>query len=97
MPLEISSTESTLLIRRQSFERVELTRAAVDTRLNLTADEFRIEGDIIAIGPLPAYGWLGEFVDELETLGLVYFEDFFELSGNWPEWLKLFVMGAKAD
>ena len=24
--------------------------------------------------------------------GLTYFEDFFELSGNWPEWLRLFVV-----
>ena len=26
--------------------------------------------------------------------GLTYFDDFFELSGNWPEWLKLFATGA---
>jgi len=33
---------------------------------------------------------------ELETRGLVYFDDFFELSGNWPSWLSIFAMG-KAD
>jgi hypothetical protein len=27
----------------------------------------------------------------LESLGLVYFDDFFELSGNWPAWLNVFV------
>ena len=32
-------------------------------------------------------------IEELEGLGLRYFDDFFELSGNWPEWLKLFAMG----
>jgi hypothetical protein len=92
MPLEIASSDSTLLIRRSSFERAGLTRQKVDERLNLTADEFRMEGELIAIGPLPPYGWIGEFVAELEAMGLVYFDDFFELSGNWPDWLKLFAM-----
>jgi hypothetical protein len=90
MPLEIAGTDSTLLIRRESFERAGLTRASIDEKLNLTADEFRMEGDLIAIGPLPPYGWLGELVADLEELGLVYFDDFFELSGNWPDWLKLY-------
>jgi hypothetical protein len=30
---------------------------------------------------------------ELEDLGLTYFEDFFELTGNWPAWLRLVVVG----
>lgn len=96
MPLEIASSDATLLIRRDSFERAGLTREKVDARLNLTADEFRIEGDLIAIGPLPPYGWMGEFVGELESLGLVYFDDFFELSGNWPDWFKLFAMADRS-
>ena len=25
-----------------------------------------------------------------ERLGLAYYDDFFELSGNWPEWLSVF-------
>jgi hypothetical protein len=95
MPLEIPHHDSTLLIRKASFERAGLSRAAVDARLNLTADEFRVEGELIAIGPLPAYGWLGEFVAELETLGLAYSDDFFELSGNWPPWMTLFAMAAR--
>jgi hypothetical protein len=33
---------------------------------------------------------LADIIDELETSGLTYFEDFFELSGNWPEWLRLY-------
>ncbi len=92
MPLQIASNDATLLIRRSSFEKVGLTREIVDSKLNLTADEFRVEGNLIAIGPLPPYGWIGEFVQELESLGLVYFDDFFELSGNWPDWFKMFVM-----
>jgi hypothetical protein len=29
-------------------------------------------------------------IDDLERAGLVYFQDFFELSGNWPDWLVLY-------
>ncbi|MEO7083869.1 MAG: hypothetical protein ABI442_00920 [Gemmatimonadaceae bacterium] len=68
-----------------------MDRASIDERLGLTADEFRVEGDLVAIGPIYADGGnaISELIAELESLGLVYFDDFFELSGNWPEWLKL--------
>jgi hypothetical protein len=29
---------------------------------------------------------------ELENRGLAYFDDFFELSGNWPAWLSIYAM-----
>lgn len=96
MPLPIPDTAPTLLIRKQAFERIGLTRGAFDVRLNLTPDEFRVEGDLIAIGPLVGETALPHLVEELETLGLVYFDDFFELSGNWPDWLKLFALGTPA-
>ncbi len=92
MPLQIDATAPTLLIRRDAFERANLTRSMFDESLTLTADEFRIEGAVIAIGPLHGEHSLSELLDTLESAGLTYFEDFFELSGNWPEWLRLFVM-----
>jgi hypothetical protein len=94
MPLAIASGNPTLLIRRDAFERVGLTRQSVDDRLNLTPDEFRVEGSLIAVGPLVGDASLEELVAELEAVGLVYFDDFFELSGNWPDWLRLFALGA---
>ncbi len=96
MPLTLSHTAPTLLIRKSSFERVGLTRAQFDEALNLTADEFQMEGDIIAIGPLVGEDTLTDLIGQLEDQGLVYFDDFFELSGNWPEWLRLFVMSSRA-
>lgn len=93
MPLSTQSGVPTLIVRKEAFERVGLSRARLDERLNLTADEFRIEGTIIAIGPIHEEPSLLALVEELEALGLTYFDDFFELSGNWPEWLKLFAMG----
>src|SRR5687767_6298203 len=92
MPLSIPFAVPTIVIRKSAFERTGLTRQAIDERLNLTPDEFRIEGGLIAIGPIHGDEELTTFVEELEAAGLVYFDDFFDLSGNWPEWLKVFVM-----
>ena len=92
MPLPISAAAPTLFIRREAFERSGLTRAALDERLGLNEEEFRVEGTILAIGPIPGEVALTALIDELETLGLAYFDDFFELSGNWPEWLQLYAM-----
>jgi len=90
--LPISTGAPTLFIRRQAYESSDLSRAEIDDRLGLTADEFRVEGDCIAIGPI--HGGQGDaliqLVSDLESRGLAYFEDFFELSGNWPDWLKLY-------
>ena len=91
MPLPVSSGAPTLFIRRTSYERSELVRAALDERLGLTPDEFRVDGSLVAIGPIFDEEAFGEVTDALEKLGLVYFEDFFELSGNWPAWLTLLV------
>lgn len=92
MPLTLSHTAPTLLIRKSAFERVGLTRQQFDEALSLTADEFRVEGGLIAIGPLVGEDTLTDLIAQLEELGLAYYDDFFELSGNWPDWLKLFVM-----
>ena len=93
MPLDVPASAPTLFIRKEAFERAGLTRAAMDERLNLTEDEFRVEGDIVAVGPLPGETTLTDLIAELESAGLEYFDDFFELSGNWPGWLRLYVMG----
>jgi len=91
MALNIPNDAPTLFMRRAAYEKSGLSRQQLDERLGLTADEFRVEGNLIAIGPI--YGTdgdaLGGLISELEELGLVYFDDFFELTGNWPDWLKL--------
>jgi hypothetical protein len=89
MPLTIPAGAPTLFIRRPAYEKSGLTRADLDTRLGLTSDEFRVEGDLVAIGPIYG-GDVGDLIEELERLGLIYFDDFFELSGNWPEWIGVF-------
>jgi hypothetical protein len=90
MPLQISSGSPTLFIRRAAYEQSGIARSSLDERLGLTEEEFRVEAGLIAIGPISGEDSLAGLIAELESTGLTYFDDFFELSGNWPEWLKLF-------
>ena len=92
--LDVTQGVPTLFFRRQAYERAGLTRAALDARLGLTDAEFRGEGELVALGPVYDVDALGVLLDELEGAGLTYYEDYFELSGSWPEWLALSVRAA---
>jgi len=92
VPLKIPGGAPLLIIRRTAYEARGLSRGAIDERLHLTPEEFRVEGALIVVGPIYADAdALAAFIEDLEQAGLVYFDDFFELSGNWPDWLQLFV------
>jgi hypothetical protein len=90
MPVELNHGRPVILIRRDPYERSGIIREALDQRYSLTADEFFVEGGLIRIGPLPSDDLLSVLISELEESGLVYFDDLFEMSGNWPDWLKLY-------
>lgn len=96
MPLTISANLPTILVRKASFEKHGLTRVELDTALNLTDAEFRLEDELIAIGPLPNDDVLPALISYLEKKGLTYFDDFFELSGNWPDWLSLYARASRS-
>jgi len=83
------------LVCQSAFERGGLTRQAIDERYNLTEDEFRVEDGLIGLGPPPSDDMLPDLIGDLEESGLAYFDDFFELSGNWPDWLTLYARGSK--
>jgi len=95
MALKVQASRSTVFVRRAAFEAAGMQRVDVDTRYNLTDAEFQIEGDLIAIGPLPSDDDLSTMMADLESRGLIYFDDFFELSGNWPDWLAVFVQAVR--
>jgi hypothetical protein len=95
MPLQLPHDAPTLLIRKRAFEQHALARADFDLTLHLTDEEFRVEGDLIAVGPVYDAAGLAQVVADLEARGLVYFDDFFDLSGNWPEWLKVYAMAQR--
>src|SRR4051794_20032228 len=91
MPLPVSHGVPTLFIRREAYERTGLSRATLDERLGLTDAEFQVDGELVALGPIYDVDALGTLVDDLEGAGLVYYDDFFELSGSWPDWLEVVV------
>lgn len=93
MPLRIANDAPTLFIRRAAYERSGISRTALDERLGLTPEEFNVEGGLVVIGPLVGEDSLADLIAELESTGLTYFDDFFELSGNWPPWLTLVATG----
>lgn len=92
MPLSIQAGTPTVLVRREAFERAGITRASIDRALTLTDEEFRVERGLVAIGPIHEPDGVAALVNAFEAAGLTYFEDFFDLSGNWPEWLLLLAM-----
>ena len=92
MPLSVSSGLPTLLIAKHAFERASLVRSEIDAMFNLTDAEFKVEGNLIAIGPLPSDDMVGPMVEYFEGKGLVYYDDMFELSGNWPDWVRIYAM-----
>ncbi|MDA1081947.1 MAG: hypothetical protein O2973_09775 [Gemmatimonadetes bacterium] len=96
MPIQLVSGAPTLVVRRSAFERAALTREAIDRALLLTDEEFRVERGLIAIGPIYEDDGLVALVRAFEDAGLTYFDDFFEMSGNWPEWLSLLSMAREA-
>ncbi len=91
MPLPLNSESPTLAIRKAAFEQAGLSRAQIDQVLNLTDQEFRVEGDLIAIGPLPSIDDVPDLIELFEDAGLQYFDDFIELPGGMPSWLELYV------
>lgn len=81
-----------MLVKKAAYERSGITRAQIDIALTLTDEEFRVEQGLIAIGPIFDDDGFAALVEAFELAGLVYFEDFFEMSGNWPEWLSVFTL-----
>ena len=92
MPLSVRAGLPILFVKKEAFERASLIRAEIDEQFNLTDAEFRVEKGLIAIGPLPSDEMLGPMIEYFEQKGIAYFDDMFELSGNWPECLQLFAM-----
>jgi hypothetical protein len=97
MPIPLAFGTPTLLVRREAFERAGITRTSIDDALTLTDEEFRVERGLVAIGPIHDPNGVEVLVTAFEAAGLVYFDDFFDLSGNWPEWISLLAMAPPGE
>jgi hypothetical protein len=93
LPLKIDSGLPSILIRKERYESAGLVRADIDSQFNLTDQEFRVGDQLVVLGPLPSDEMIGPLTEYLESKNLSYFDDFFELSGNWPGWLQVYVSG----
>ncbi len=92
MPLPLSPGAPTILVRKAAFERAGITRVQIDRALTLTDEEFRVEHGLVAIGPIFDEEGFAALIEAFEQAGLIYFDDFFEMTGNWPEWLSVFTL-----
>jgi hypothetical protein len=46
----------------------------------------------VAIGPIYDDEGLEKLIEAFEGLGLELYDDYFEMTGNWPAWVTLFGM-----
>jgi hypothetical protein len=90
MPIPLQPGRAVMLIRQTAFEKSGILRNEIDVRYNLTDEEFKVEEGLVVVGPLPSDDAVTSLIEDLEASGLVYFDDFFEMSGNWPDWLTLY-------
>jgi hypothetical protein len=96
MSHELAHGRSVILIRQGAYQRVGIIRHALDERYSLAPDEFAVEEGLVILGPLASDDFLSRIISDLEESGLVYFDDFFEMSGNWPDWLALYARNAES-
>lgn len=76
-----------IIVRRSS-----LGERGVDfsTLLKILEAEFPLDIDegLISFGPCFGQEALDQIVVDLSKIGLVYFDDFFEFVGDFPDWCK---------
>ena len=92
MALSLVTGAPTVLVRGSAFERTGLSREAIDRALVMTPDEFRVERHVVSIGAIYDDHGLAVLVGAFGDAGLVQFDDFFEMSGNWPAWESPYVI-----
>lgn len=76
-----------IVIRRDAMHAHSITRAQVLEALEV--DRPLAENDeLLSFGPSFGQEASDEFVRRLESLGLIYFDDFFDLVLSHPDWLQ---------
>ena len=86
MGIEVTFSHG-LVIQRSALDAHGITRAQVLEALEAGCPLAENE-DLMSFGPSFGQEACDEFVRRLESLGLVYFDDFFDLPLSHPDWLK---------
>jgi len=76
-----------IIIRRAALTERNVAWANVLGALE-TSEPLDSSETLISFGPHFGPEALDEFVRRLTSLGLVYFDDFIQFSGDWPGWCK---------
>jgi len=86
MSIEVTFSHG-LVIRQSALDAHGVTKTQVLEALE-TSRPFAENGELLSFGPSFGQEACDEFVRRLESLGLVYFDDFFDLTLSHPDWLK---------
>ncbi|ATA53150.1 hypothetical protein CKY39_07950 [Variovorax boronicumulans] len=86
MSIEVTFS-SGLVIRQSALVARGVTRTQLLEALE-SARPMAEDGELLSFGPCFGQEACDEFVRRLEALGLVYVDDFFDLTLSHPDWLK---------
>ena len=80
----VATSEFGIVVRKKALVERNIQYAALVsyTNLGLPLDE---DDDLISFGPCFGQEALDELIARLQEFGLIYYDDFFEFLGTYPE------------
>ncbi len=84
------TAEYGIVIRRRALIARDVSYPALLAALGAN-EAFDADGELLTFGPSFGQEGLEALTQRLVALGLVYFDDFFEFAGSFPEWCKFAV------
>lgn len=83
-----------IIVKRTSIEARNLTRNQLFKIMEVERP-FDEDENLLSFGPHFGEEAAKEFINRLETSGLVYYEDFFDFSDTIPQWCQLYAISNK--
>lgn len=83
-----ATSEFGLVLRKGSLLEKGISHSALAETMR-DIDVLGENGDIISCGPIFGEGALQEIISRLSSVGLEYFDDYFDLNFPMPNWVKL--------
>lgn len=80
-----------IIIKKSALEKNDISFQSL-LQVMETEEPLDQNEELVAFGPHFGGEASAEFIRRLETVGLIYFEDFFDIPGlDLPEWCQLYV------